>query len=239
MTYPPQQPGQSGPHGQQGYPGHQGYYNHQAHHGQPYPGGYPGQQQPGQGTPPGGYPPPQPPGPPQKNSKTGVVVGITLTLVLLAGAAVAVTGFWAPGYFLSDDTSSEQVATASDQETDAPTEQQPPKPSLRPQPGEPAPDQGGAEQEGSAEDIAIVRGLAEDAVTAINTRDEELARQISCNGNEQVDFSKLPKDTKVTMLGDPVVRGDEAKVPFEITVNGETQREPLTANRKNGSWCLG
>ncbi|WP_051399945.1 hypothetical protein [Haloechinothrix halophila] len=231
MTYPPQQPGQSG---QQGYPGHRGYYDQQ----QAHPGGYPGQRQPGPGTPHGGYPPPRPPGPPHNNGKTGVIVGITLTLVLLAGAAVAITGFWAPGYFLSDDTSSEQVATASDQEADSPAEQ-PPKPSLRTQPGEPAPDQGGAGQQGSAEDIAIVRGLAEDAVTAINTRDEELVRQIRCNGNEQVDLSKLPKDTKVTMLGDPVVRGDEAKVPFEITMNGKTQREPLTANRKNGSWCIG
>lgn len=235
MTYPPQQPGQPGQHGWQGHPGHQGYYTQQqAHHGHPYPGGYPGQQQPGTG----GYPPPRPPGPPRKNGKTGVIVGITLTLVLFAGAAVGITGFWAPGYFLSDDTS-EQVATASDQETAAPAEQQPPKPSPRTQPGEPVPDQGGTAQEGSAEDIAIVRGLAEDAVTAINTRDEELARRISCNGNERVDFSKLPKDTKVKMLGDPVVRGDQATVPFEITVDGKTQREPLTANRKNGSWCLG
>ncbi|MPY98961.1 MAG: hypothetical protein GEU97_13355 [Actinophytocola sp.] len=232
MTYPPQQPGSHGPYGQQGHPGYQGQPG-QAQHAQPHPGGYPAPHPGGPGTPPGGYPPPQPPGPPRRNGKTGLIVGIALTLVLLAAAAVAITGFWAPGYFLADETtSSEQMTNAAEQDTDA--EQQPPKPSLRTEASEPALEQGG-----SAEDVAIVRGLAEDAVTAINTRDADLARQISCQDDGDVDFSKLPKDTRVRMLGDPVVRGDEATVPFEITVNGETHREPLTANRKNGSWCLG
>ncbi len=205
MTYPPQ----PGPHGQ---------------YGQPHPGGYPPPQPPG--------PPPEPP---RQNGRTGLIVGVTVALVLLAAAAVAITGFWAPGYFLADETtSSEHVDTAAGQQAQADTEQQPPKPSLQTQASEPASEQGG-----SAEDVAIVRGLAEDAVTAINTRDADLARRISCQRDSDVDFSKLPKDTRVRMLGDPVVEGDAASVPFEITVNGETHREPLTANRENGSWCLG
>jgi hypothetical protein len=77
MTYPPQ-----GPYGgQQQYP-----------HQQPPYGGYP--PQPPYGGPGyGGYPPP-------KKSNTGLLVGIIAgTVVVLA--AVGVTGFVAPGFFLS------------------------------------------------------------------------------------------------------------------------------------------
>ncbi|GAA1195151.1 hypothetical protein [Prauserella alba] len=60
----------------------------------------------------GGYPPPgQPPGFPQgpggfdeqpKSKKTGLVVGIAAAVVLIG--AVLVTGFWAPGFFVGDDS---------------------------------------------------------------------------------------------------------------------------------------
>ncbi|GAA5103453.1 hypothetical protein [Haloechinothrix salitolerans] len=180
-----------------------------------------------------GYPPPRPPGPPRSN-KTGVIAGITLTLVLLAVAAVAITGFLAPGYFLDDTTSGGQVASAADQESEAPSvREQPPKPSPRPQRGVPAPADGG-----SAEDVAIVRELAEDVATAINTRDEDLAREVSC-GDARVDFSDMPRDAHVEVLGDPVIDGDTATAPLEITIDGDTRTETMVASRKDGGWCAG
>lgn len=132
MTYPPQ-PGpygqQPGPYGgqpggpQQGGPQQGGY---------PQPGGpppgappQPGGPQPGgpggfppsggfpqQGMQQGGYPPQgQPPGFPQgpdgfdqqpKSKKTGLIAGIAAAVLVIA--AVLVTGFWAPGFFVSDDS---------------------------------------------------------------------------------------------------------------------------------------
>ncbi|MCR3721261.1 MULTISPECIES: hypothetical protein [Prauserella salsuginis group] len=122
MTYPPQ----PGPYGQQPGP----YGQPGPHQGGPQPGGYPqpgapqpGAPQPGapqsggfpqQGMPPqgGGYPPPgQPHGFPQgpggfdqqpKGKKTGLIVGVAAAVALIA--AVLVTGLWAPGFFVGDDT---------------------------------------------------------------------------------------------------------------------------------------
>ncbi|OXM42415.1 hypothetical protein [Amycolatopsis alba] len=101
MTYPPQ-PGHG--QGEQQYPGQQypqgGYDQSGAYPQQPqqqYPGygqQYPGQnQQYGQGF--GG-----PPAPPKK-SNTGLIVGIAAAVVVLV--TLAITGFAAPGFFLSDD----------------------------------------------------------------------------------------------------------------------------------------
>lgn len=184
-----------------------------------------GQPQPGQGMPPGGNP--QPPG---NQRKTGVIVGITLTLLLIAGAAVAITGFWQPGYFLSEDTASAEQSDTGSGST--PENGQPPKPPLETEPG-------GEQQGGSEDDVTAVHAIAEDAATAINDRDEELARQISCESNEDPDFSKAPDDARAEVAGDPVIEGDSASVPFRLTANGETRDLQLPAKRQNGAWCLG
>ncbi|MQA61894.1 MAG: hypothetical protein GEU86_10435 [Actinophytocola sp.] len=89
LTYPPQDP----------------------YGGQPPSGGFPQQG----GYPPSGYPPPggaypypggfgpQPP----KKSNTGLIVGVVAAVVVLL-AALGITGFWQPGFFLSSAESSEK-----------------------------------------------------------------------------------------------------------------------------------
>jgi hypothetical protein len=121
MTYPPQQP-----YGQQPDPYGQGQQPGQYGPGPQQPGQYGGYQQPPQ-TPTGGYPQqagqyggydptaqyPQyggfpggqyggygPPPPPKKN--TGMIVAVVAIVVLLLGG-LGITGFVAPGFFLSDD----------------------------------------------------------------------------------------------------------------------------------------
>ncbi|SDX21196.1 hypothetical protein SAMN05421504_102677 [Amycolatopsis xylanica] len=128
MTYPPQQPGQPygqqpDPYGQQQGGGYQqpqpGYQqqpgfdpNAQQQWGQPQPGYDPNaQQQWGQQQqqPYGAYDPNTqqygtfggPPEPPKK-SKTGLFIGIGIVVVLLV--ALGITGFVAPGFFLSKDS---------------------------------------------------------------------------------------------------------------------------------------
>jgi hypothetical protein len=124
MTYPPQ-PGQPygqqpDPYGQGGQPPTGGFYPGQQ---QPYPtqqypqqggydqtGGYGQQQYPGADQQQYGQPNPYaqeyqqgfggPPAPPKK-SKTGLLIGIAIAAVVLI--AVGVTGFVAPGFFVSKD----------------------------------------------------------------------------------------------------------------------------------------
>jgi len=117
MTYPPQ-PGQPEyGQGEQQYPGQQqypqgGYDQSGAYPQQPqqqypgYPQQYPGQQYPGQQYGQGFGGPPAPP----KKSNTGLLVGIAAAVVVLV--TLAITGFAAPGFFLSDDKAAGPEATA-------------------------------------------------------------------------------------------------------------------------------
>jgi len=75
----------------------------------PHQGGYP---QPGPYGPPGGYPPPGY-GTPRK-SNTGLIVGIIAAVVVVLGT-LGITGFVAPGFFLSDDEGSGGGDTTSAQ----------------------------------------------------------------------------------------------------------------------------
>lgn len=113
MTYPPQ-----GPYGQQPDP-----YGQQQQPQPQYGGGYqqPQQQQPQYG---GGYDPnaqygggyqqygglgggPQPP----KNNKGPIIAIVSIVVLILAG--VGITGFVAPGFFLSDDKGSNTADTST------------------------------------------------------------------------------------------------------------------------------
>ncbi|WP_020673495.1 DUF4333 domain-containing protein [Amycolatopsis nigrescens] len=129
--YPQQQPGygQQPQYGQQpGYPQQppqQPQYGQQPGYGQPQqpqygqqPGGaYPPsgpQQQPGYGQQPGQFGPPGYPQQPQpggeKKSGKGLLIGVVALVVVLA--ALGVTGFWQPGFFVSKvfDTTAQQDA---------------------------------------------------------------------------------------------------------------------------------
>jgi hypothetical protein len=112
MTYPPQGPygqqpdpygQQPDPYGQQqpqysgGYPQQQPQYGGYDPNAQQYGGGY-GQQYGGLG---GG---PQPP----KNNKGPIIAVVSIVVLILAG--IGVTGFVAPGFFLSDDKNNTNTA---------------------------------------------------------------------------------------------------------------------------------
>ncbi|MTD58055.1 hypothetical protein [Amycolatopsis pithecellobii] len=140
MTYPPQ-PGQPDygqqpdPYGQQpggygpppgGYPQsggvpEQGYpppgYGQQPYGQQGYTQPYPAYDQSGGGQyPPGQYPPGQyPPGmygaPPPGGSRKGLWIGLIVAIVVIL-AALGITGFWKPGFFLSGSSGSGPDAVA-------------------------------------------------------------------------------------------------------------------------------
>ncbi|WP_216204788.1 hypothetical protein [Amycolatopsis aidingensis] len=92
---------------------------------------------------------------------------------------------------------------------------------------------------GSADDVAQVSTLGEQAAEAINNRDANLARQISCEP-ENVDDSAFEGQPGFTakVAGDPTIEGDNAEIPFEITVQGQTQRDTLKAKKLSGGWCV-
>lgn len=92
--YPQQQPGQYG-YPQQGQPQYGQYPQQQGQ--QPYYGQQPGQQQPGQY----GYDPNFAGASPQGKKGGGKLLWIVTGVVVVVVAALAVTGFWVPGFFVT------------------------------------------------------------------------------------------------------------------------------------------
>lgn len=223
---PPHQPGPYGPPGAGGFPPPQPP--------QPPPSavGFPARQP--YGPPPsGGYG--YPGGPPPKTSNTGLIVGVILALVLVAGGAVAVTGFWQPGFFLSDEkTEQDSDKSAVPGGVLGTGETQPPAG----QTGAPPPGDADAPLVGGS-DVDQVKQVAEQAATAINTRDESLAESITCDPQGKPDFSKMPADMKVEVTGEPMMDGStKAKVPFNFTAQGRSEDESLRMEKQEGRWCI-
>lgn len=243
MTYPPQQPGPYGQQpGQYGQPPSGGYPAQQpGPYGQPPSGGFPGQQPPppgygmpsGGGYPGGGYPGGKPP-----QRKTGVIVGIIVTVVLLAGA-VAVTGFWEPGFFLADDADDAEDKVKQQTSQAAPTgdqnNQQPPKPTVKGTTGgeAPAPDGGGTGEE------AAVRAVADKVVKAFNERDKEGMKREFCDPSaiDEFNMDELPPGASMRITGEPQVTGDAAKVEIEFTAGSESGTDNMPLKKQDGRWC--
>lgn len=234
QSYPdqPEYQGQQYP----GYPGYQGqqfpnqpYRGQAGRYAQPqredFPGGF-SHQQPGYGAPPGGYPPPQrPPEPRQKQRRTGLVVGVTLALLLIAGAAVAITGFWQPGYFRGDD-SAQQASAPAAANVPAPAQSTSSTPQ---QTSTPAP----------TDDDAEIRRIADTVAAGINSRDASTVKPVSCDPSkeQQADYDGFAKDLRVTISGEPAISGDSATVELTLTRSGNSKQVDLQLRRANGSWC--
>src|SRR5690606_6490146 len=138
---------------QQGYPGPQSY-----------PGG-PQYGQPGFGTP-----------PPKK--KTGLIVGICIAAAVVIGGAVTLILL-----LTGDDEDSDTVAAPPTTQSEPQSPNQTPY-GLTPSRGILSPDEPGQvpsdlpDPGGSSGDKAAAEALANDAVTALNNFDNELARKI-------------------------------------------------------------
>lgn len=250
MTYPPQQPD---PYGQQphsgGFPAQGGGYGQQPQggYGQQPQGGY-GQQPGGYGQPPGGYGAPDPygqqppygggpggpgggygePEPPKSN--TGKIAAIIAAVVLLIGGAVAVTGFWKPGFFLSDDkqTSGDQQTTTQPPLTTAPST----VPTDISTPST-------APSGDSSADAAQIEQIAATVIDGLNKKDAETVKPVSCNpdAEKQSDYDKFPPGVTWSVDGSASVTGETATIPIKASGSGGSKTSTLNFQKKDGQWC--
>lgn len=244
MTYPPR-PGQGGPPGPYG----QGWQ-------QPGPGGQPGrvpnQQQPGQGPNtqqyaqpyPGtqpyqqqGWDPNQPYGggygggsQPPKNNKTGLLIGIAAAVVIVA--TLGITGFVAPGFFLSKDSSNTTAQTQN------PASSRTLRPTTAPSdPGLPTnetavPGAGGSSQ-------AEGKQFVGDFVAKLNAKDAAGALAMGCQG-----MDLLKDDIDKVTGGEPqlTVKDYSGSSTFIAHLGGSLSGKDISgsvqATNLYGNWCV-
>ena len=204
MTYPPQGPygQQPDPYGQQqpqGYPqqlpgGQYGGYDPNAQYG----GGY--QQYGGLGE------PPEPP-----KSKTGPIIAIVAIVVLLLGG-LGITGFVAPGFFLSDKEDSNN-AGSGDETSEKSSEKK--------------------SDSGSQEFI-------DELVTAADEQDKSALRTMKCSDATSTVNSAINAIDNIdgAELGDIKDESDD-EVQFIITISyeGKSEDDTVTIKKDGGDWC--
>lgn len=207
MTYPPQ-----GPYGQQPDP----YGQQQPQYG----GGYPQQQQPQTGQfgayDPnaqygGGYQqyggfggPPEPP-----KSKTGPIIAIVAIVVLLLGG-LGITGFVAPGFFLSDDK--DNNAGTGDTSSQKPSEKK----------------DSGAEE------------FMDKLVTAADEQDKSALKTLKCSGATDTVDSAIDAIDNIDSaeLGDVKDESDD-EIQFIVTISyeGKQEDDTVTIKKDGDDWC--
>ncbi|SNR79368.1 hypothetical protein SAMN06265360_119104 [Haloechinothrix alba] len=205
----------------------------------PYGGGY---GPPGAGGPPGGFD--EFDEADRERRKRGVLIGVAVAAALLVVGGIVALILILGGNEPEDEA---QQATEQTEQQDDPAEQQggqqedvPPAPDVQePDEGQ---DDGGQD---SAQDQEEARDTAETAMQALNERDTALARSVSCDPDEPADdaFDDFT-DEEFRLTGDPVIDGDSATAPFEVTGtdpdNGEkvTESRELSMNKESGRWCV-
>lgn len=156
----------------------------------------------------GGYGPP----PPQKKNTAAIVSLVAVIVALLA--ALGVTGFVEPGFFLSGDDNPPVSSSSS------------PKPTTTSSSPEPDPDG------------------AEDALTAVadglDTQDTGALEEIACADAKPIVADAIDDAGNVDgaeLVDTEEIADDEVMGTVEVSVNDETAEFEVTVTEVDGEWC--
>ncbi|TCP54317.1 hypothetical protein EV191_103362 [Tamaricihabitans halophyticus] len=212
-----QQPGLSDPYGQAAY--QQDPYGQYAQ----YPGAY------GQPGGPGG-----PGGPPQK-SKATLWISLSVGAVVVI-AAVLITGFLTPGFFLSDEDDSSNTASGSDTTSQTRSSNQIPAPDVEDPTGAPTEpteeDDSGSGAGGSPNTSGMEpKQIADELLKAVNNGDRAKAEELFCEADSApYDFDDYINGDAKLELTEPY----EEPSPSRTTSSGEV-KGTLNGDEVSGS----
>ncbi|HEV2783386.1 MAG TPA: hypothetical protein VGX25_28720 [Actinophytocola sp.] len=155
----------------------------------------------------------------------------TRTVVIAAAIAILVLGAVGAGiYFLTGDdspTSAGSGATGAGSTSAAPTTGT----GTGPVSTAPQPDPGSA-------DAGSVKAVAEQAVKAINARDPETLKQISCDPEAVGAVEATPPEARVELAAEPELTGDTATVELKLIIGDQSTVTPLPLRKQDGTWCV-
>ncbi|MFF0145858.1 hypothetical protein ATK36_1012 [Amycolatopsis sulphurea] len=199
------------------------------------PGQFPqqGWQQPGPGQPGFGEFGPQPP----KKKKTGLIVGLAVGAVAVAGGVVALV------ISLSGDDSGKNDSASAPSSSAAPVQPGGPRSSAPGGSRSSAPSAGGTGNSPGAAGGKASSGELFDAVAqAYNSSDGNAVFSMLCTSltkGQQQPKDTLPPDVQFQLTGSPQDSGDQSTIRYRVTHSGKTNDGTLTGYRQSGSWCIG
>lgn len=169
-------------------------------------------QQPYGGQDPYSYHYGAPPPPPPQKKNTAAIVAVVAAVVVLLGA-LGITGFVAPGFFLSDsgDTPVGGPTTTTSTTTSST-----------------GPDSGGAEDALAA----VVDGL--------DTQDADALEEVACSDAEPIVAEAIGDAENVTgaeLTDTEEISDDEVTGTVEITVDDDKGEVEVTVTEAGGEWC--
>lgn len=180
------------------YPPQQGPYGPQVPQGQQQYGGYP--QQPG----PYGAPPPK--------NKAPLIASLLFVVALLAG--LGITGFVAPGFFLSDDDDKSGGSASDGSASD-----------------------GGAS--GGSEDPDLKK-FAADLVAAANDQDKSALKEFPCDdagpGVSQA-INEIDETEGAELVGVKELAADKYVILVDIAYDGKHSPFSATVAKSGDAWC--
>jgi|1186.fasta_scaffold187520_2 type IV secretory pathway VirB10-like protein len=162
------------------------------------------------------------------------------TTVMIVAAAVVVLLAIGVGIYLVATSGEEDVAAdpAPPEITGAsPTE----PPSSAPLESRPAssPPATKAPPKPADKNVAAVRTAAEQAASAINERDIDAMKKLSCDPSTVGSVEAFPPEATARLAENPQITGDKATAQIELSISGsEPTVVPLPMEKRGGKWCV-
>lgn len=87
--------------------------------------------------------------------------------------------------------------------------------------------------------VAAARSAAEQAATAINERDLDAMKQLSCDPSTVGSVDAFPPQATARLAENPQITGDKATAQIELSISGsEPTVVPLPMEKRGGKWCV-
>ena len=161
----------------------------------------------------------------RKLSPRTVVIVVVAAILVLFGAGAGV-------YFLtSDDESGPSTAAES---SGVPSAEATATLDTRFAEGPPEPEPSLA----APEEVGSAKAVAAEAIQAINVRDPEAMKKVSCDPEGVDTVDTAPPDARAEIVSEPEVTGDTATVQLKLTIGDQSTTIPLPLRKQNGTWCV-
>lgn len=161
------------------------------------------------------------------------------TTIMIVAAAVVVLLAIGVGIYLVAMSGEEDVAADPAPPTITGVSPTPP-PSSAPLSSRPASSPPAAKPPKPADkNVAAARTAAEQAATAINERDIDAMKQLSCDPSTAGSVDVFPPQATARLAENPEITGDKATAQIELSISGsEPTIVPLPMEKRGGKWCV-